>query len=769
MRNQLLANSKGHLLKEHLIAVSNVGREMGQALGLPAGLTEDIWLAGLLHDFGKATKLFQKYMKKLLSGVKEEQESDPKEMVLHHELSWAYWALKIDREKYFRVLCGLYWHHARPLNEDYEMHENTDDILIGQDTKPLDKLRKELNVSIDERPIDEEVAVPALFRKDSTGDRNGNAEMLAVRGCLITADRFVSSLESPEVSRLANNIKTAEAVSKLLAGGISGYSTPAEYDPARFSIQEKCAGAAMNHKTVQVNAPAGFGKTVIGLLWGSLHGRKLIWVCPRNVVAQAVYGNILKEMKALSIACSLELYLTGRKQESFGSDGVPDFGSDIVVTNIDNLLSPLINNSVSERLFSVMGGNVVFDEYHEFIGDTPLFSAFITLMRVRHRLSCNAKTMLLSATPTNMRILWDMDDDKTVVLPEEGRHYPPAHEGSYQVRMESVPETLKAGSLTIYNSIKNAQNTWQVKGATYLAHSSYTDTHRKLIMETILSDFGKSGKGVAEGKNVVAAPIVQAAMDVSFSELTESLCSPESTLQRIGRCDRWGTLRADQVPCIRLVDLHDDASERGAINTTYNWDLRNKWVDFLREKLKGEDTITLREWYGLYHDYYKKAHKEIHAYLLECYKKGLESLTKYYPLKLFSPGNKPSKTIRRSLRNPDGSYFFTVKTTLGAWLGPDDVMSEGEELLQRYLRDGELNMGLLKKVNMQFILKKLVDAGFSGYQGILKRDRVPNDVKRWFRLARNPDTPLPDISRTYHVKDDGETIQSIGKGLIKKQ
>ena len=99
------------------------------------------------------------------------------------------------------------------------------------------------------------------------------------------------------------------------------------------------------------------------------------------------------------------------------------------------------------------------------------------------------------------------------------------------------------------------------------------------------------------------------------------------------------------------------------------------------------------------------------------------------------------------MRNPFGSYFFSVRAENEDWLGPDDVMDEGPELKTRFK-----NADLLQQLcgsSVIFHLKGLYQAGFLRYRRYIKRQRPPAHLDQWFRLARSAETPLPDFSRRY--------------------
>jgi hypothetical protein len=100
--------------------------------------------------------------------------------------------------------------------------------------------------------------------------------------------------------------------------------------------------------------------------------------------------------------------------------------------------------------------------------------------------------------------------------------------------------------------------------------------------------------------------------------------------------------------------------------------------------------------------------------------------------------------------SPTGSYFLSVRRVgTQEWLGPEDTLSEGSELYQRYAGNNALNGGLLQGASMLVRLKGLVAAGFDKWSKWVKKGKAPDNLKTWFRLARRMDTPLPDFSQEY--------------------
>ena len=754
-----LSNSDKQNLEYHLKAVSRVAVEKAKLLGLEdKSILELVKMAALLHDIGKAVSSFQGYLNGSFT------ETSPH----HNEIGWA--ILRESGQFDSKILNAVYWHHARPLNDKFEYLENVGSILNKLSDSDIDAVLdicKQVGVKISKTKNNYDVGVPSLYIEDGTGNNDDNSIQIIIRGCLIASDRTLSRLTPKQIEEIAEG-SSLDSYEELKDKSFSSLThdlvtVPESYDLIRFNKQKECLDLCIKNKTTLVKAPSGFGKTFLGVMFSMKSGRKTFWVCPRNVVAETVFKNIMQELSIMKLekTPSVELFLTGERKSQTDNAPVEPFTSDIVVTNIDNLLKPTVSNDVADRLFMCLYSNIVFDEFHEFVGDSPMFSMFIYMMRLRHRLASVPKTLLMSATPTNMECLWDTIKYKTLLLPNADNHYPAAHTKPYQITVTKTPPLkIVGGGLLVQNSIKNSQSNSMIYKADILLHSKYTDEDRALIMAEIHKNFDKGGKGIVEGIKVCSAPVIQASLDISFSWLCETILSPEATLQRIGRVNRWGEQSVGR-DLILLESSPKDKSEDGAIKTLYDVTLMNYWVDFLNKEIPVTKSITLDEIYLMYNKFYKDHRKLLIGYLMSSHKKGSEELAdKCYPIKV---PHLVKKSSNKSLRTPDGSFYYTVRdANTGSWLDTPFSCS--------YFDVSDMLKANIDRTTSSWVnvLKGMVASGYLSYKRLLtnlnKGRGVFTDKKITF-ICRNKETPYPDGSRKYHRKGTGKTFIDIGRGI----
>jgi CRISPR-associated endonuclease/helicase Cas3 len=653
------SNINGISLIDHSRYVSTKSLEILKSLGFDSVYKkhEDIVkISSLLHDIGKCTELFQK----MLNNKKGEN----KNKYLHNEIGWAFVTHYLKHKDVKKIASNIYWHHG--INNE---------MCVDDSIKILDSITvediyvmKEFLISIlggdsylKTYDVDDSQNTPSYYiyvenrSMQEHRDSSENLDFFIQRTCLISADRIVSSEKDIELKSLTKKSKNIDidTVDKTV------------YDINRLQQQLNIVNNDIVENTTIIKAPAGFGKTLLGLFWNFKSDKKLIWVCPRNMIAQSVYESIKAELSNMKIDLNIELYLTNEvKDSNHGSKG---FDSDIIITNIDSYLKPCVNNGVSDKLFFINSCDVIFDEYHELVSDEAMFACFVNIMTVRHNFT-TSKTLLLSATPSTMNYLWDKNGKETSILPNKTEHYKPAHDKKYNFSISTISNIIdiknhivdNSSSLLLVNSISNSQKMKFCLNAKYLIHSEF-ETNRKIVLFKGLIDlYGKKTKRLDNKENVVATHVLQASLDVSFKNLLEIVLSPEGTLQRIGRDNRWGDYLESSIKCFVV----DDESEKCTINVLYDKELNSLWV--LELKKINNVEIGLEEFYVIYNQFNITHFDKIKSYLN---KKMYDKLGSLRKLSYICPNKYNKKEIDddiicsggNKLRSSDKTCFIIAK------------------------------------------------------------------------------------------------------------
>jgi len=456
----LLAKSDDKItLNSHNEDVLKYATEMCKILGLNDRITKTIKAAVLLHDIGKIRTDFQNILHDITTISH----------VYHHLDGWA--ALKsmlVDSPENNLILSTIYWHHSKPeMKGNPSFLCNADEILNLMSEADI-SLMKDYSIwvlkkhginlvfrSPDDIPDLKTEFAPQYYVK---GD---NTLPLLCRSVLITADRLSSEFQNNpkcDFQEVLKNLDYREFWDIQIPNGTN----------LRFDSQQRVVNDIMNSNTVIVKAPAGYGKTFLGIQWIAKHEKKAIWVAPRNIVAETLYNGIIGDLKLANLSnVSVELILSSKRIKC-NKENVGEFNADIIVTNIDNFLFPTVRNDVGDRQFSICSRLVIFDEYHELVQEHALFYGFVNLVKLRHK-HTNSKTLLLSATPISIESNWDFGDKQTLVYPNKDEHLPAVHNKKYSLNIisgsfnEIVAEINKRNiknSILFVNSISNSQIEW---------------------------------------------------------------------------------------------------------------------------------------------------------------------------------------------------------------------------------------------------------------------------------------------------------------------
>lgn len=657
---EFLAKDNGETLINHSKRVSEFAVAIAkQSNGsVNENILEVIRVGGLLHDIGKIKEAFQTYLTKNIK---------VKFKFKHNETGWAFLVkyLKVNNSQDLNnIFDVVYWHHAigNVMNEHYY-----DEILDELSEVDIDNMilfvKRILGESfIRDEPFEGDIKTPQYYAQAVGFDEiDNNYEKIFIRSCIISADRIVSNISvntTPE--EYLENVIFRSDVNINIAKVYGSFPSNERYEKQLEIVDE-----ANLSKTVIIKAPAGFGKTLVGLLWNFKRTKKLVWVCPRNLVAESVYHSVIEELGILGINLNVELFYGDEiKQTNHSSE--KGFDSDIIITNIDNFLKPSIDNGKIDNLFLINNCDVIFDEYHELVGEAALFACFINIMKCRNKLTLS-KTLLLSATPIEMSFLWNTLNNRTVTLPEQKTHYPAIHKGTYKIVIDDeMVKSVNGNTLYLVNTISSSQRLYQNFGLKKIIHSHFESKKRSEIFDDLMKNYGKTAKGDDNKVDVVGTHILQASLDISFKELKEMTLSPESTMQRIGRCNRWGEYKNESI----LHFINDGKnSDKHIVEALYNKELRELWFNYI--SMYNGKNLTLDELYVIYNSFSEKNKKAIEKHIKNAFRNSCNFLANIYPRQYFNKknseqleieiiagGNKLRKTSKKEI-------FFTAKNSNG--------------------------------------------------------------------------------------------------------
>lgn len=740
MKNKILAKDCGIDLITHSQNVSKAAIEIfNNVLSYKDDeLLEIVKIGSLLHDIGKANEEFQLKLRK--------KNYKTTNKFRHNEIGWAFLELYFKHNSEIKNMIGkcVYWHHgiSNKLNS-YDSEEVLSSISQQSIENMIFILESLLGKEVISKTTNSRKS--PLFFEDEGSEDTINEKFSLVRKIIISADVIISAIEGDikdfEFER-DKELFYNEYNKHLYKENEYNFDNFPYNDRKRFEEQNKIVDLC--GKTTIVKAPAGFGKTLIGLLFAAKHKEKTIWVTPRNVVAESIYDSIINELKSFKITnVKVELFLSNEVvKRNYQSD--KEFESDIIITNIDNFESPSFKDKSATRLFTILNANVVFDEYHEFVSTCAYYSVFINLMRIRNKYT-KSKTILLSATPVYINEMWEShaDETKTIFLPNKNEHYKPSHDKKYKIRVvDKFKHDLTGCELIVLNSIKESQRVKSLENVKHLFHSSYIKEDKNEKIKLLCKEYDKHSDLNVNKDGVVSSLIMQASLDLSFDKLYESIMSPEATLQRIGRCNRFGTYDDSVITIFKLYD--ENNSEGKVVDIFYDLKLAENWY---QEILKYNNKyLSLSEIYEIYNKHILKFEEKRKKFFKDRYKVSKNKLKNIYPIRFDSTKKDKILTSNSNkLRSVGSEIFYIVQWyDQSKW---SDVFNT--QIYNDFDKDFNEDLNILNRMGK--VMKFLSDDerfDFSKMINKFKRNRLTIDEIR--RNARKSNTPYIVFDRVYH-------------------
>lgn len=690
-----------------------------------------------IHDLGKVNLVFQAMMcPKLAEKFHIDVRKTPQ--IPHGFLSAVTISLdefddlsELFSDKDFGpFITAVYYHHDR------EDHYNSPAIRKYAEKYYMKQIEEYLNRKI--RKLNCSNLDDLLFRNNVyTGkyipDSNAWKEYLLIKGLLNKFDYTVSAgYENAESAIDLHEKKLVKNIEKFLNGK--------ELRPAQKFMK-------MNRdKNLIVIAPTGSGKTEASLLW--MNGEKSFYTLPLKVSSNAIYLRIKENYEYKDVALlhsdAMAVYL----REYNGNEDIGEkyerskmLSQPLTVCTVDQLFR-FVYRALGTEIFAatLKYSKLVLDEIQAY--EPRVIATIIYGLKMIQEMG--GKFAIITATfPPVLKYFMEqygLVEGKQYIFKDfTGKEYQvekyPRHKVEIRHSEMNLDEIRLRGKnrkvLVICNTVSKAQKLYKkLEGENvWLLHSKYIRRDRAFLERKIM-EFSESG----ESGIWITTQIVEASLDIDFDILYTEMCTADSLLQRMGRCNRKGRYCPNEANIV-VFDNRNGVSE-GKRRSVYEDKLYDRSLELLSKYehiLFSEDKKT--------------------AYMNEVYSVDGVKETIYFEniqkdLKLFSE-------IHPTEYSADEAEVRDIRSVT---IVPENVYVENQNLF-------EYGVEFLKKPNMSREARSLIKSKLENLTLSLNLyQKFPAEVDRT-TIGLSENRKITDIHRAqYNYEFDIESGK--GRGIL---
>lgn len=627
-------------------------------------------------------------------------------------------------------ITAVYYHHDR------EDHYNSSAIRKYAEKYYMKQIEEYLNRKI--RKLNCSNLDDLLFRNNVyTGkyipDSNAWKEYLLIKGLLNKFDYTVSAgYENAESAIDLHEKKLVKNIEKFLNGK--------ELRPAQKFMK-------MNRdKNLIVIAPTGSGKTEASLLW--MNGEKSFYTLPLKVSSNAIYLRIKENYEYKDVALlhsdAMAVYL----REYNGNEDIGEkyerskmLSQPLTVCTVDQLFR-FVYRALGTEIFAatLKYSKLVLDEIQAY--EPRVIATIIYGLKMIQEMG--GKFAIITATfPPVLKYFMEqygLVEGKQYIFKDfTGKEYQvekyPRHKVEIRHSEMNLDEIRLRGKnrkvLVICNTVSKAQKLYKkLEGENvWLLHSKYIRRDRAFLERKIMG-FSESG----ESGIWITTQIVEASLDIDFDILYTEMCTADSLLQRMGRCNRKGRYCPNEANIV-VFDNRNGVSE-GKRRSVYEDKLYDRSLELLSKYehiLFSEDKKT--------------------AYMNEVYSVDGVKETIYFEniqkdLKLFSE-------IHPTEYSADEAEVRDIRSVT---IVPENVYVENQNLF-------EYGVEFLKKPNMSREARSLIKSKLENLTLSLNLyQKFPAEVDRT-TIGLSENRKITDIHRAqYNYEFDIESGK--GRGIL---
>ena len=472
-------------------------------------------------------------------------------------------------------ITAVYYHHDR------EDHYNSPAIRKYAEKYYMKQIEEYLNRKI--RKLNCSNLDDLLFRNNVyTGkyipDSNAWKEYLLIKGLLNKFDYTVSAgYENAESAIDLHEKNLVKNIEKFLNGK--------ELRPAQKFMK-------MNRdKNLIVIAPTGSGKTEASLLW--MNGEKSFYTLPLKVSSNAIYLRIKENYEYKDVALlhsdAMAVYL----REYNGNEDIGEkyerskmLSQPLTVCTVDQLFR-FVYRALGTEIFAatLKYSKLVLDEIQAY--EPRVIATIIYGLKMIQEMG--GKFAIITATfPPVLKYFMEqygLVEGKQYIFKDfTGKEYQvekyPRHKVEIRHSEMNLDEIRLRGKnrkvLVICNTVSKAQKLYKkLEGENvWLLHSKYIRRDRAFLERKIMG-FSESG----ESGIWITTQIVEASLDIDFDILYTEMCTADSLLQRMGRCNRKGRYCPNEANIV-VFDNRNGVSE-GKRRSVYEDKLYDRSLELL--------------------------------------------------------------------------------------------------------------------------------------------------------------------------------------------
>lgn len=578
----------------------------------------------------------------------------------HNEVSVLIYELladdKFNSDIVKAIKHAIYWHHAKPIRKDDinsltqvkdKLKDNDIKALISQSQMILKNVNKLGGEYFDKEFInfkqvldfDNEIKGKKLptYKTYETAEKltnyqtqiTDNARENLIRTAVITADRLVSSLNCDELQNYIDNKELENFAKKQLIQErglnqhikicLDGFNQ--KYPDSKRNKQQAKAANDLIDEGIDIgvlNGPAGCGKTKIALEWAlNVSAKQILWICPRVAICQSLFKDLTNNEYLPNATVEIhtgEFKYNNKTQDLAENDY---FSGDVVLTTIDQIINGITTHRNISTLARFMNATVVFDEFHEYIpmaGFNILFAELIKCKELKQDEDSTPNTLLVSATPNYyfVKDFLGLSADDIISIDS-------FNEKKYQIELVDYDEIQENENNPLYqkqtpntfvisNTASTAQKSFihnQMTENSLLTHSKFTPNDRKDIFEKVTDSFKE--EGTHQFDVLRSGPVVQAALNISCQNMISEMSCAENILQRLGRLNRFAEFDVATLKIAITSNINGGRLKGVAnfLNKNFQWQGTKVWIEFLQNKLKVNQGITITTLYDWYQEFYK--------------------------------------------------------------------------------------------------------------------------------------------------------------------